>query len=431
MVLTFGRCAAYAADQDADSTAVGWAESYDSAAGARQAALSECRSRGGGSGCVVRVWGCNGPVGEEGLGLDRAMRRQIQLGLRAAGFDPGGADGLFGPRTREAIRNWQSSRGGRGNGYLDDTSVAALRSAGASETVAAVSTAPASVAQQSSTATAPAASSGATAELEGLFWQSIMNSTNPADFEAYLEQFPNGVFRALAQNRLVALQSTAGGAPVAAGPRVGGVESPVSGARVSGAPASVSGTAATPDVRSSAVMFHPDQTCAGQPVGAACWMEISQQPSGCYVWNGGLQLGVTVTWSGACAGGTAQGTGTLTWLWDGNRRTDTGRLVDGKLNGHWVARRSDGTVAEGPTVDGAWNGHWVWRYANGNVWEGPYVDSKMNGNWVGRLASGNVEERLYVNGRAGPIMASYVNRGSSSGGGPIIVPAAVLESTGA
>ncbi len=59
VVLTFNRCAAYAADQDADSTAVGWAESYATADGARQAALAECRSRGG-SGCVVRVWGCIG-----------------------------------------------------------------------------------------------------------------------------------------------------------------------------------------------------------------------------------------------------------------------------------------------------------------------------------------------------------------------------------
>ena len=76
VVLTFGRCAAYAADQDADSTAVGWAESYDSATGARQAALAECRSRGSGTGCMVRVWGCNGPVVEEELSLNRATRRQ-------------------------------------------------------------------------------------------------------------------------------------------------------------------------------------------------------------------------------------------------------------------------------------------------------------------------------------------------------------------
>ena len=48
-----------------------------------------------------------------------------------------------------------------------------------------------------------------TAEQENLFWQSIMNRTNPADFEAYLELFPNGVFRALAENRLVELRAAA------------------------------------------------------------------------------------------------------------------------------------------------------------------------------------------------------------------------------
>ena len=128
--LTFGRCAAYAADQDADSTAVGWAEAYASASVAQAAALSECRSRGGGSGCIVRAWGCNGPVVEEGLSLDLAARRQIQQGLAAGGFDPGGADGLFGPRTRAAIRRWQSSRGARSTGYLDGASAEALRSTG-------------------------------------------------------------------------------------------------------------------------------------------------------------------------------------------------------------------------------------------------------------------------------------------------------------
>ena len=85
VVLTFGRCAAYAADQDPDSTAVGWAESFDSASGARQAALSKCGSRGGGSGCTVRVWGCNGSVVEEGLGLNQAARRQDRVPGRPAG----------------------------------------------------------------------------------------------------------------------------------------------------------------------------------------------------------------------------------------------------------------------------------------------------------------------------------------------------------
>ena len=170
VVLTFGRCAAYAADQDADSTAVGWAESYASAAGAREAALAECRSRGGGSGCVVRAWGCNGPVVEEGLRLDGPARRRIQQGLQSAGFDPGGADGLFGPRTRAAIRNWQLSRGGRATGYLNGPQVEALRAGdGAPRPPVAAGTV--------------ATDTGAA---EVVFWQSIRNSTNPADFAAYL-----------------------------------------------------------------------------------------------------------------------------------------------------------------------------------------------------------------------------------------------------
>ena len=174
VVLTFNRCAAYAADQDAGSTAVGWAESFTSSSSAQQAALSACSSRGG-TGCIVRVWGCNGPVVEEGLGLDRAARQQIQRGLEAAGFDPGGADGMFGPRTRAAIRSWQTSRGSRATGYLDGAAVAALRPSALGQPTfrqreaAGPDTAP------------PAAAAGA--ELEGLFWQSIMNSTNPAEFE--------------------------------------------------------------------------------------------------------------------------------------------------------------------------------------------------------------------------------------------------------
>ena len=247
VVLTFGRCAAYAADQNADSTAVGWAESFRSAAGAREAALDECRSRGGGSECVVRAWGCNGPVAEEELSLDRAARRQIQQGLQAAGFDPRGADGLFGPRTRAAIRGWQSSRGRRPTGFLDAATAVALRSAGGpGPAVAAVPFAPpgGTAPQQPASAGAPTVATAATAELEGLFWQSIMNSTNPADFEAYLTQFPNGVFRTLAQNRLTALRQPAD-ASVAAATRVGGADPPTPGSRLSDADAPAFGTASS------------------------------------------------------------------------------------------------------------------------------------------------------------------------------------------
>lgn len=47
-------------------------------------------------------------------------------------------------------------------------------------------------------------------DAEMMFWQSIKESTNPADFGAYLQQFPSGVFAHLARNRLGAI----GGTPI-------------------------------------------------------------------------------------------------------------------------------------------------------------------------------------------------------------------------
>ena len=40
---------------------------------------------------------------------------------------------------------------------------------------------------------------------ENLFWQSIVNSSNPADFEDYLQQFADGTFASLARRRIEAL----------------------------------------------------------------------------------------------------------------------------------------------------------------------------------------------------------------------------------
>src|SRR5581483_7822123 len=40
---------------------------------------------------------------------------------------------------------------------------------------------------------------------EVVYWNSIVNSTNRADFEAYLQDYPSGTFASLARNRLAAL----------------------------------------------------------------------------------------------------------------------------------------------------------------------------------------------------------------------------------
>ena len=48
---------------------------------------------------------------QEAVSLDLGQRRRIQEALASAGFDPGPADGEFGPRTRRAIQAWQQANG--------------------------------------------------------------------------------------------------------------------------------------------------------------------------------------------------------------------------------------------------------------------------------------------------------------------------------
>ena len=74
-----------------------------------------------------------GVTAEAALGLDRAERQGIQEGLAAAGFDPGGPDGLFGPGTRAALRAWQRAEGKPATGYLTRASAAELRARAAAE----------------------------------------------------------------------------------------------------------------------------------------------------------------------------------------------------------------------------------------------------------------------------------------------------------
>ena len=74
-----------------------------------------------------------GPSPEEveaSLGLERAERRQIQLGLASLGYDPGPADGLFGRGTWGAIGRWQTSLGGAATGHLDAEAAKLLLAAG-------------------------------------------------------------------------------------------------------------------------------------------------------------------------------------------------------------------------------------------------------------------------------------------------------------
>ena len=58
----------------------------------------------------------------------------IQRGLALLGFEVGPLDGIFGRRTRGAIRNWQASGGSPVTGYLDARGAEVLLAAGGGQT---------------------------------------------------------------------------------------------------------------------------------------------------------------------------------------------------------------------------------------------------------------------------------------------------------
>ena len=125
------------------------------------------RSNLRGTWCVVRVWGCNGQVIEEGLNLDGAARRQLHQGVEALGFDPGGADGVFGPRDARGDSSMAIVSGRAGDGVSGRRGVGRpLRSASGSGTAAAAAPSGAVPAEQQ--ALAATASPSAPTELEGL-----------------------------------------------------------------------------------------------------------------------------------------------------------------------------------------------------------------------------------------------------------------------
>jgi hypothetical protein len=113
---------------------------------------------------------------------------------------------------------------------------------------------------------------------------------------------------------------------------------------------------------------------------------VTDAKSGCQVWDPNPQLEESVTWSGSCRDGHAEGPGIVQWL-DGNKtfETDQGEWRDGRQAGKgvqsWPTGRYEGQLADGePNGQGGLSLQKL-RY------EGEFRHGKANG--VGVMTEGS------------------------------------------
>lgn len=105
--------------------------------------------------------------------------------------------------------------------------------------------------------------------------------------------------------------------------------------------------------------------------------------NGCKMWDVSPKPNESVSWSGACANGYAEGPGTQEWTVDGVKAyVFEGKLFAGKLNGQGKTTNAKGGSYEGNFVDGLPQGKGITIFADGARYEGDFALGKPTGKGV-------------------------------------------------
>lgn len=137
-----------------------------------------------------------------------------------------------------------------------------------------------------------------------------------------------------------------------------------------------------PFIRGSRLLW--SLTCVAVMLGCSAseprWQQVTNIK--CVVWNPEPDPGDSVTWSGPCVAGKADGAGTEVFRYFDHgtlkeQRYD-GTMSAGKLQGHGTLYFDNGDKFEGEFSDGT-RVHGLYIHANGDRYEGPYKNDKPNG----------------------------------------------------
>ena len=140
---------------------------------------------------------------------------------------------------------------------------------------------------------------------------------------------------------------------------------------------------------------------------------------GCKVLNSNPQPNESITWSGNCRDGYADGQGVLQWFKDGKAGSRyEGNMVNGRSNGKGINTYESGNRYDGDWVDGRRSGNGTMTWANGDRYEGNWANGIQSGKGTYTWANGGRSEGIFIDGkftngiendRDGAVVATYVN----------------------
>lgn len=127
-------------------------------------------------------------LAEAALNLSRNERRAIQQNLTLLDYNTRGVDGIFGPGTRGAIRNWQQTNGFAQTGYLNAEQISRIDG---------------QASRRAAEIAAEEAEARAAAErLDRAFWEETGARGDEVGYRTYLDRYPEGLFAQEAREAL-------------------------------------------------------------------------------------------------------------------------------------------------------------------------------------------------------------------------------------
>ena len=128
-------------------------------------------------------------------------------------------------------------------------------------------------------------------------------------------------------------------------------------------------------------------------------MEIIADGNGCKVYNPAPQENETISWSGDCLDGFAQGEGVLEWYINGQlmERYD-GQMEEGWAEGNGILTSEQGMRYEGGWKKSVQDGYGTAASTDGSKYEGEWLDGKPHGRGTYTTPGGDVLSGQWENG---------------------------------